>query len=96
MSTFEPKSLPSIWTWDDPRLPIQGLKTRWVEGQGLSADEIKALRENRDHNPDIRIREECRSLLCAADPSSAVSGIASLLRRKANTHRIRTLVVKLP
>lgn len=95
MSICEQKSHLSIWAWDDPHLPLQSIKAKWVSGELMPADWIEAVRHNREHNPDIRIQEECRVLMCAADPSRITSGGASVLRRRANAAKIRRLVVRL-
>ena len=63
MSIYAQKSRLSIWIWDDPRLPLQAIKRKWIAGELLDPDWMELVRHNRDHNPVIRIREECRALL---------------------------------
>lgn len=96
MSICEQKSPLLIWEWDDPRLPLQIIKAKWVKGAPMEPHWIEMVRHNRDHNPDIRIREECRALLCAAAPGRSTSGTSSVLRRRANAAKIRSMVVQLP
>ncbi|MBI4621646.1 MAG: hypothetical protein HY736_00300 [Verrucomicrobia bacterium] len=96
MSICEQRSLPSIWTWDDPRFPLERLKARWIDGSALDADAVAAVRYNRDHNPDIRIREECRVLLHAAGPKRRAGGAADSLRRRATAARLRKMIVQVP
>jgi hypothetical protein len=96
MSIYEQKSLPlSIWTWDDPGLPLGSLRAKWIDGVPLAPDEETAVRHNQERNPDIRIREECRVLLLAASPAQCTSGAADSLRRRAMGARLRKMIVPL-
>lgn len=93
MSTSAQKSPPSTWAWADPKFPLTSLRERWVAGCAMTAEEVSALSYNQTENPDVRVREECRRLLRAAESSRDASGGVAALRRRAMSVRLRKMIV---
>ncbi len=90
MSISDKNLSESIWEWNDPRLPLARIRRAWLSGESLSEEQLAVVVHNREHNPDIRIREECRALLSAADANDVSS---APLRRKANAGRLRAMII---
>ncbi len=56
--------IPTI-QWFDPDNRLPALERRWTSGGELEPDEIHLLEANQKTNPDVRVREHCRTLLNA-------------------------------
>lgn len=51
--------------WMDPANPLPSMEEKWIRGGELDGSELACLERNRRENPDVRVRERCRTVLSA-------------------------------
>jgi hypothetical protein len=79
-------------TWTSEECPLPALELKWVEGGELSQSEITLLLENKERNPDVRIRETCRNLLAAMTGKAEAEPHAQRLLRRRNLALFRSKI----
>ncbi|MSU49382.1 MAG: hypothetical protein EXS37_09905 [Opitutus sp.] len=81
--------IPTI-QWLDPDNPLPALEKKWTAGGELAPDELQCLDTNRKTNPDVRVREHCRTLLNAiAAERTGVSGATETDPHAQRLRRVR-------
>ncbi len=80
--------MPTI-QWLDPDNPLPTLEKKWTCGRELEPAELECLDTNRKTNPDVRVREHCRTLLNAIEAER--TGMAGATETDPHAQRLRRL-----
>ena len=75
--------------WLDPDNPLPALEKKWTSGGELEPEELQRLDTNWKTNPDVRIREHCRTLLNAI--SAERTGVAGATETDPHAQRLRRI-----
>ncbi len=75
--------------WLDTDSPLPAWEQNWTAGGELTVSELTGLESNLQTNPDIRIRERCRTLLRAVEAER--SGVAGATETDPHVQRLRRL-----
>jgi hypothetical protein len=81
-----------LFKWKEPKSPLEKIREAWINGEEISQIEKHNLETNRDFNPDIRVRETCRTLLLAINGTPENSVTAHQLLQKRGLQHLKALI----
>ena len=80
------------FTWGAEECRLPALERKWTAGGEISSSELLLLRDNQEHNPDVRVRETCRILLAAMERNVEAEPHAQRLLRMRNLALFRNKI----